>query len=512
MPEPSHWKPAVLVAALTSCLLWFSVADRLRLNIDEGMYIDGASRAYKGEVLYRDFLAHTGPGTFWLCELAFRLAGVSLSHARIPLVLGLGAMAGGVFYLTASLTARSFAYGVTFLFLAFEMRDLYLIAVNHRWDSGALAFLAIVAGFGALRSNSLPLSFVAGMCAAGSAFVTPTVGLIALPLAAWMIFRGSMRTTVTLICGGVVVTAVCAASLAAQGALAPMIHHFLWTGSNYSGPNRVPYGYAGTGFDEALSGLNPVAKALFSVVLASMLLPSVLPPLTYAGWAAWVAFNRSEDSLRKGEIAFLLICSVALFASTYPRWDNGHLLYVAPIYYVLAATLAYWALPRRLLPPLFAALLALLAFLWWQPLMKEREFASLQTASGRVTVRPEDRALVESISNRVHPGDSLFVFPNFPSVYFLTGGVNPSRFSFLQAGLMTDEDEQSALRDLERKPPHWVVYWDVPIERYLKTSPSADPARLRFNHIEQYLRDNYRWVETHDHWHGPYSILERKGT
>src|SRR5258706_8713083 len=125
MPEPSHWKPAVLVAALTSCLLWFSVADRLRLNIDEGMYIDGALRAYKGEVLYRDFLAHTGPGTFWLCELAFRLAGVSLSHARIPLVLGFGAMAGGVFYLTASLTAHSFAYSMTFLFLAFEMRDLY---------------------------------------------------------------------------------------------------------------------------------------------------------------------------------------------------------------------------------------------------------------------------------------------------------------------------------------------------------------------------------------------------
>ena len=75
---------------------------------------------------------------------------------------------------------------------------------------------------------------------------------------------------------------------------------------------------------------------------------------------------------------------------------------------------------------------------------------------------------------------------------------------------MTDEDEQSALRDLEASPRRWVIYWDVPAERYLKTSPSADPARLRFNHIEQYLRDNYRFVETHEHWHGRYSILERK--
>ena len=129
---------------------------------------------------------------------------------------------------------------------------------------------------------------------------------------------------------------------------------------------------------------------------------------------------------------------------------------------------------------------------------------------GPVAVRPEDRVFLESILGRVHPGDSVFVFPNFPTIYFLTGGVNPSRFSFLQAGLMTDEDEKAALRDLEAKPPHWVVYWDVPVERYLKTSPSADPARLRFNRIEEYLKMRYRPVETHDHWHGAYSILQRQ--
>ena len=511
MPEQSYGKPALVIFLLTSGLLWFLMADHLRLNVDEGIYLDGALRSYKGETLYRDFLAHTGPGTFWLCEIAFRLAGVSLSHARIPLILGLAAMVSGVFYLTAALTARDFAFGAAFLFLLFETRDLYLLAVNHRWDSGALAFLAVVAAFGAIRRDSRLLSFGAGVCAAAAAWVTPTVGLIALPLSAWMLFHLRLRGLLAaFIAGGALLTAVCAAVLAAQGALQPMVHHLLWTSANYSGPNRVPYGYAGTGFAEAAADLNPVAKALFSIVLASVLLPAILPALAYFGWAAWFAFRRTAELPHKSAILFLLLCSAALLASTYPRWDTGHLLYVTPIFYVLTAALMYRALPRRVLAPVFLGLSLLLAFLWSQPLLKAREFVTIETPSGPLSARPEDRMFVKTLSRRVRPGDSLFVFPNFPTVYFLTGGVNHSRYSFLQAGLMTDEDERAALEDLQANPPRWVVYWDVPPERYLKTSPSADPARLRFHRIEDYLRMNYSWVETHDHWHGAYSILERK--
>ena len=76
MPEQPHWKPALLVFLLTFALLWVVHADRLRLNVDEGIYLDGALRSFNGETLYRDFLVHTGPGTFWLCEAAFRLFGV----------------------------------------------------------------------------------------------------------------------------------------------------------------------------------------------------------------------------------------------------------------------------------------------------------------------------------------------------------------------------------------------------------------------------------------------------
>src|SRR5262245_56485474 len=173
MKEQCHLKPTLLVFVAAFCLLWFFISDRLRLNIDEGIYLDGALRCYRGEILYQDFLAHTGPGTFWLCGIAFRMLGVSLGHARIPLTLGLAGMVAGVFYLTAILTTPRFAFAATTLFLLFEASDHYLLAVNHRWDSGALAFLAVVFGFAAIRRGSQPLAAAAGVCAAGAGWVTP---------------------------------------------------------------------------------------------------------------------------------------------------------------------------------------------------------------------------------------------------------------------------------------------------------------------------------------------------
>src|SRR5439155_1452521 len=183
---------------------------------------------------------------------------------------------------------------------------------------------------------------------------------------------------------------------------------------------------------------------VFSVVMAWVFLPAILPLLTYFGWTVWFASHRDKKIPQRSTVIFLLACSLALLASTYPRWDTGHLLYVTPVFYVLVAALIYAALPRKVLTPMFVVLGLLLALLWRQTLLEAREFTPLRTPSGPVSVRPEDRAFVESLLRYVRPGDSLFVFPNFPTVYFLTGGVNPTRFSNLLAGFMTDEHEQEA--------------------------------------------------------------------
>jgi hypothetical protein len=133
----------------------------------------------------------------------------------------------------------------------------------------------------------------------------------------------------------------------------------------------------------------------------------------------------------------------------------------------------------------------------------------MQTPAGVIRVAPEDRKLLDMILNHIRPGDTLFVFPYFATIYFVTHGVNPTHFSYLQPGLMTDDDEMTALKELQARPPAWVLYEDVSPEMYLKHWPSSDPKRLRMNSIEEFFRANYRPVEKQSHRLGNFSLLSR---
>jgi hypothetical protein len=159
---------------------------------------------------------------------------------------------------------------------------------------------------------------------------------------------------------------------------------------------------------------------------------------------------------------------------------------VAPISYVLAASFLYRVVPVKA-TPFVLGLMAFLAILVWTPgVASLGGNQRLTTPAGAVRVLPEDEKLLKMILGQVRQGDSLFVFPYFPTMYFLTHGVNPTHFSYLQPGLMTLEDEA-----------------------YLKHWPSSDPSRLRLNSIERFLSSNYRSVERLSHRLGDFSLLER---
>ena len=73
--------------ALAAIALFLTSADQLTLNVDEGIYLDGALRVMNGQAPYRDFVMVHGPGSPWLYGGVFRLFGVSLKVARLPLAL-----------------------------------------------------------------------------------------------------------------------------------------------------------------------------------------------------------------------------------------------------------------------------------------------------------------------------------------------------------------------------------------------------------------------------------------
>jgi hypothetical protein len=499
----------VVVFALTASVLFGVCGNLLTLNADEGIYLDGALRVMNGQSPYRDLFVHTGPGTYWLYGAIFRIFGATLSHARLVLICEIAAIITVVFFLTTRLTSYGFGLATTFIVFAFLTRDVGMIALNHRWDSSALAFIAVAPAFAALQSGSRKLSLLSGALAVAAAWCTPTLGVVALVIAAWMLVDRDARNLLpAFLLGMAAVSVVCVGILISERALMPMMDHLLWTRANYSGPNYVPYGWAGTGYGDIAAGLNVVGWVFFSLLLIVVALPAALPLATWAGWTLYFAIRRISP-VREKLILFLLFCSIALLISTYPRWDVGHLLYVAPIAYVLAAVLIYRLLPAKAAPAVFIFLTSIVVLVWSPVILGAGAQRPMQTPGGKIRILPEDAKLLEVFYSRIRPGDSLFVFPYFATAYFFTRGINPTRFSYLQPAQMTDEDEATALKELQVNPPTWIVYSDVPPEVYLQHWPSSDPKRLRMHSLEQFFKQYYLPEEKHSHRLGEFVLLRR---
>jgi len=120
--------------------------------------------------------------------------------------------------------------------------------------------------------------------------------------------------------------------------------------------------------------------------------------------------------------------------------------------------------------------------------------APLVTPAGEVRVPDDSAESVKTMLGLVKPGDSAFVHPYKPLLYFLTQTKNPTRYSYLAPGLMTDQDEQSALTDLRRAPPQWVFFLRLTPEEFLRVFPNADRSRIHFPILESWIDANYSAV------------------
>jgi hypothetical protein len=81
-----------------------------------------------------------------------------------------------------------------------------------------------------------------------------------------------------------------------------------------------------------------------------------------------------------------------------------------------------------------------------------------------------------------------------PLFYFLTQAANPTRYSYLGPGMMTAADQASALADLKRNPPDWVLYLPLDARTVQRVFPSAPVDSVHFAAIENWIDANYRPV------------------
>ena len=484
MQKPQLRWSAIGVFALTLVWIWWLAGARLVWINDEGIYLDGARRLLAGQALYRDVFVLTGPGAFWNLAVVFRLAGETLAAARAVLAVDIAVLAACMYWLAAKLHSRTLGWWLTWFFLALLSRDAGSLTVNHRWDSAAMAVLGVTLLFEGVASQRRTLYWAAGAAAAYAAWITPPVLLILAPILLWS-FAERRWQGVRDVCTGILaVSTLAGVALAVNGSLVPMIHQFVWTTSQYGKANRFPYGGIIGGYPAIFKDADGIEWWLRAVIVFFIALPAVAPLVAVVTWVV-------QRRLWKTPLTWVVLCMIALVLSASPRLDVAHLLFAAPLAYVTAGVGLARLSPPGTRGPLVMALSLVACVMLWSGVSIRLRTQPFESRMGKVWGEPTELALVQELEKAVPPGSSFFAFPYLPMSYFLTRGVNPTIYSFLQPGMMADSDEDRAWNALRAQPPATILYVDVPPESYLRLFPSSDPTRLRMRKIEAWLAGSY---------------------
>lgn len=501
----ARWQFAIPIAvfAATSLFLWALFGHRLILGTnDEGIYLDAAERIVRGQKPYLDFYGYMSPGGFWIQALVFRLLGVTLAAGRVLVIADLALECALIYWLVERFASRSAAIVTALFFLAFTIADPAMITVQHRWDSGALALASI-----ALAATSPPRSWrttaVSGFLIASAVVTTPSVALVALVTLVWLASPSGRRAGAVWYLAGLLAAWMLAGiALWFEGILPAFVQQMIWLARNYSAVNVMHYGSIIGGYQALFEVSSVWELPLRFYIVVCVALPALLPILALAGGAVlWIRE-------RIAGFPYLLLCAIALIGSTYPRSDVAHLAYVAALPYAISGVVVY-----RLFSPgwrrwLTAAIGVGAVMFAWQPLRPGRP-AALHTPVGEVRASASEATAVADLLSQVRPHSSLFVYPYKPLFYFLTQADNPTRFSYLQPGLMTGEQASLALAELKAHPPEWVLYLDLSQAEFERVFPSGKRFDAHFLELEDWIKHNYR--PTGGPSLGGYNLLSRAG-
>ncbi|HEX3743449.1 MAG TPA: hypothetical protein VHW09_05955 [Bryobacteraceae bacterium] len=501
LPEPNIRKELLGVAILSLVFVGFYwiAGDILQISGDEGIYLEGGRRIAMGQQPYRDFFVLTGPLTFWIQGLLGYLSGIKLVIMRLPVILDAAFLVWAVYWFTSRYTSIVYATGAALAFAAYECR-IRLLAVNHRWDSGALATAAIVAALWAQRSRHRKIWILSGILAAAAAWATPSMAIVGLPLLYWSA-RKHAGGAIAFLGGTALTSAAAGVYLQWHHALLPMVQSLRWTAANYTAPNLLPYGNVWAGAPVEIAGWQYVAAT------AILAVPAILPPVAIAGWL-WFR-SASKKSQESPEILPMVGAAAAMTLAAWPRWGAETLFHTMAFSWFLCALLLY-----RLTTPhqrfwCGGVILVIAGASLLPKLAAPLSYPTWETRVGTLDDPNNEGEILDRLERRVNPGDSLFSFPYLPSAYYYLDARNPSRYTFMQPGMMAPEDERQAIDELRADPPRWVIYERFPAEAVFRIWPGTDPARIPMAAMNQYLADHYREVDTVFHGLVRLKLMER---
>ncbi len=460
---------------------------------DEGIILDAAERLLHGQRLYLDFFGYMSPGSYWIQEIAFRALGVTMLAGRIPVLADVAVQCGLAIWLARLLMPEGAARACLALFFALRCSDLTELTAQHRLDSASFSLAALCCAIQGHRAQKRRWFALAGALAAAGAICTPSIALVGAVIAGWILMdRRVPRCFGAFAAGAGVIAAGAWFVLWREGSVYAFFQQMLWLQKNYSSVNRVAYGEVFGGYRALMLGGGPAEIPVRGVMAFWIAVPA-LAPIVALGGARFLQkeLSRSANPAGVDFIPVVAATALALVVSTYPRMDATHLGYILPVPLTLAFAVVNY-LPARKLQIVLVILLSLAAtaslYVDLGQLLNE---TALDSPVGRVRVRREEAPALRALLGKVAPGESLYVHPYRPLFYFLTQARNPTRFSYLAPGMMSDAEANAALESLAHDPPAWLLYLWIDAEDYLRIFPSADPQRVHYRAIEAWIASRY---------------------
>ena len=479
---------ALAIFAAMAATLFVFHANRWVATNDEGMIPEPAQRILAGARPYSDFFAYMSPGSYWLQALIYRVFGVAMWTSRAMVIFDLSLECALVFWIISKSASRGAGIAAALIFAGFQLADPSYLTSAHRWDSAALA----LAGIAAALSESRWRWLWCGVLLAASAWCTPALAMAGAAVVVYLAIR-ERREIVSFAGGAGIVTLAAVGALAVAGNFGAFLAQLAWLRTNYAAVNVMPYGSVIGGYRALFEGTSGVAEAIVrGVLVGGVALPAVFPVLAIV-LAGWVYARASrEDRMR---LELLGLCCVAITATVFPRADVAHLIFIEALPLALCAIALARLAPARVSAGIAMAGLLLAAMFGSNFFTTLRGTARVASAIGELRVEAKEAPGMEALFARVRPGQTMFVYPYMPMLYVATQAKNPTRFSYLAPGMMTDREASAALDELRAHPAEWLMYLKLPREEFLRVFPNATGLDAHFEALEAWMNANYEPVQ-----------------
>ena len=174
----------------------------------------------------------------------------------------------------------------------------------------------------------------------------------------------------------------------------------------------------------------------------------------------------------------------AMLSVIFVRTNVIHFAYLVPIlYFVLAWVLDAGdiggGIVRSIRPILVLAVVVSFTATGMALLIANRNARSVvETRRGQVRVSWAHEVIGYTQAH-VPAGETIFVYPYFPLGYYLTATFSATRYEYLQPGMHTREQDQEAIRELERSRTNVVLFEPSFYDKISTSWPTRRWLRLR---------------------------------